>query len=188
MRSFYRLIDVQVFSEMSGFMESFDKEMMRKAISVANAAYKKGNLAIGAVISFQGSVVSEGGNAIWYPNFDFTRHAEMEAIRNIPPQLWRQAEAMTLYTTLEPCLMCFGAILLHGIGRVVYGVKEPLAGSIGLVAHLPSLLRQQCERIQVSSGVLGEECEQLSSLVLERLKEHRDDIIHRQVDFGELPG
>jgi tRNA(adenine34) deaminase len=62
-----------------------------------------------------GRIIAEGKNAIWFPKFNPNRHAEIEALRNVPEELWKYSRNMTLYTTLEPCLMCTGAILLHHI-------------------------------------------------------------------------
>ncbi len=100
---------------------SEDEKFMHRAIELALLAEQEGNLPVGAVITLDGEVVAEGRSAIWVPKFDATRHAEMEALRAVPTDLWFSSEEMSLYTTLEPCLMCFGSILLHRVGRVVFG-------------------------------------------------------------------
>ena len=83
--------------------------LMRRAIELALLAEREGNLPVGAVIALDGEVIAEGRSAIWVPEFDATRHAEMEALRAVPPGLWNSSEQMSLCTTLEPCLMCFGS-------------------------------------------------------------------------------
>ena len=82
-----------------------DKLIMHRAIELALLAEKEGNLPVGVVISLDGEVVAEGRSAIWVPKFDATRHAEIEALRAVPADLWKSADEMSLYTTLEPCLM-----------------------------------------------------------------------------------
>jgi tRNA(adenine34) deaminase len=61
----------------------------------------------------------------------------MEALRRVPPELWAHAREMTCHTTLEPCVMCAGALLLHGVGRVVFGARDPEGGAGALLSHLP---------------------------------------------------
>src|SRR5512143_1653195 len=100
-----------------------DRDFLQRAIDLALLAEGEGNLPVGVVIALDGKIVAEGRNAIWVPRFDSTRHAEVEAMRAMPDGLWPLAERMSLYTTLEPCLMCLGAILLHRIGRVVFGAE-----------------------------------------------------------------
>ena len=100
---------------------SEDDQFMHRAIELALLAEQEGNLPVGAVISQGGEVVAEGRSAIWVPEFDATRHAEIEALRAVPPDRWNSPDVMSLYTTLEPCIMCLGSILLHGVGRVVFG-------------------------------------------------------------------
>ena len=94
---------------------------MERAIELALLAEGEGNLPIGAVITHQGTIVGEGRNAIWEPHFDATRHAEIEAIRSVPVELWNSSGNLELHTTLEPCLMCAGSIMLHRIGKLIYG-------------------------------------------------------------------
>lgn len=93
----------------------------QRAIRLASEAEKHNNLPIGAVISFEGKIIAEGKNAIWFPTFNPNRHAEIEALRQAPEHLWEYSRRMTLYTTLEPCLMCTGAILFKNPGP---GSKE----------------------------------------------------------------
>jgi tRNA(adenine34) deaminase len=101
-----------------------DIPFFERAIELAPEAEEQGNLPIGSVICLDGEIVGEGKNAIWYPTYNQNRHAEVEALRSVPEDLWDHSRRMTLYTTLEPCLMCLGAILLHGIGRVLYGSAD----------------------------------------------------------------
>lgn len=111
---------------------------LQRAIECALQAEQKGNLPIGAVIVLDDTVIAEGGSEIFEPVFHPGRHAEMEALSRVAPELWMRRREMTCYTTLEPCVMCFGALLLHGVGRVVFGASDVLGGAGTMRAHLPA--------------------------------------------------
>lgn len=114
-----------------------DQRHLRRAVALALAAEQAGNLPIGAVITLDAEVVAEAGNALLVPVYQPGRHAEIEALSRVPAQLWPRARALTCYTTLEPCVMCCGALLLHGVGRVVFGASDPAGGAGALLEHLP---------------------------------------------------
>ncbi len=81
------------------------------------------------MITFDGEVVAEAGNRLLSEGYQPRRHAEQEALAGVPERLWPRAKELTCYSTLEPCLMCFGSLLLCGIGRVVFGASDPLGGA-----------------------------------------------------------
>jgi tRNA(Arg) A34 adenosine deaminase TadA len=139
----------------------FDIHCFHRAIVLAQAAEAKGNLPVGAVIRLDEKIIGEGKSNIWTPEISLTRHAEMEAMRSIPPELWLQAHRMSLYTTLEPCLMCFGAILLHRIGRVFFGSSDPYGGANRIVDHLPPFFADQFSKIAWIGPALPELCDPL---------------------------
>ena len=114
-----------------------DIELVRRAVARALEAERGGNLPIGSVLAVGGEVVAEAGNAVLVPVYHPGRHAEKEALARVPASLWPRGREMTCYTTLEPCVMCMGALLLHGVGRVVYGARDPEGGAGLLLAHLP---------------------------------------------------
>ena len=114
-----------------------DLQHLRRAVELALAAERAGNLPIGAVITLENEVIAEAGNAVLQPVYHPGRHAEIEALRRVPAQLWPRARELTCYTTLEPCLMCGGALLLHGVGRVVFGASDPEGGAHVLLENLP---------------------------------------------------
>ena len=143
-----------------------DKQFIKRAIELALLAEQEGNLPVGAVISLDGEVVAEGRSAIWAPRFDATRHAEIEALRAVPPEVWKTAENLSLYTTLEPCLMCFGAILLHGIGRVVFGSMDSYGGSGSILVCLPPFFQVQFENTQWVGPMMPSECDPLHERLL----------------------
>ena len=155
-------------------ISEFDTSSFQRAIQLALEAEKAGNLPIGAVISLDGMIVAEGKNAIWYPTYNPDRHAEIEALRNVPENLWKSSRDMTLYTTLEPCLMCVGAIILHHIGCVMFGAADDYGGASLVFGHTPTYFEDELSRIEWIGPAYAEECgklfERVMKLVMERQK------------------
>ncbi len=150
-----------------------DVSFIKHAIRLGCEAESRGNLPIGAVISLDGKIISEGQNNIWVPVFNANRHAEIEVLRNVPPDLWSRSAQMTLYTTLEPCLMCLGAILLHHIGRVVYGSADHYGGACRNFGHLPPYFDAEAAKTVFIGPALPTECDLLAERVLEHVQERR---------------
>jgi tRNA(adenine34) deaminase len=110
---------------------------LHRALALALEAERRGNLPIGAVITLDGEAIAGAGNAILIPGYHPGRHAEMEALRLVPENLWPQSRRMTCYSTLEPCVMCMGALLLHGVGQVVFGAQDSAGGAGIVLPFLP---------------------------------------------------
>lgn len=145
---------------------------LNRAIELAQETGRTGNLPIGCVICLDDQIVAEGKNAIWVPSFAPSRHAELEALRALPAKLAHHFNQMTLYATLEPCLMCAGAILLHGIGRVIFGASDGYGG-LGITAdRLPPYFAEQYSLTSWIGPALTKECDSLFRRVteLERLR------------------
>ncbi len=138
-----------------------DIHFFQRAITLACDAEKQNNLPIGAVITLDGEIIAEGQNAIWHPTFNPNRHAEIEALRNVPEGLWDSSAKMTLYTTLEPCLMCTGAIFLHRIGNVMYGSSDGYGGASLVFGHMPAYFEEVLSRTRWIGPAYGKECDQL---------------------------
>ena len=108
-----------------------DERFMRVALGEAAIAADEGDVPVGAAIVWQGQVIARGRNQRELLN-DPTAHAEILAITAAAEfrDSWRLTDC-TLYVTLEPCLMCAGAIINGRISRVVYGADDPKAGACG---------------------------------------------------------
>ncbi len=116
----------------------FDRSCLDSAELMARSALQKyRNLPIGCVIALDEHIIGQGGNSVIHPHYTPIRHAEMEAIQSVSCDLWPRAKEMTLYTTLEPCIMCLSTIILHGIGRVVFGAYDPKGGGSTILKSLP---------------------------------------------------
>jgi len=143
---------------------------LREAIRLAEEAERRGNLPIGAVIVLDGDIIARGMNTLWSPPGDLTRHAEMQALRAVAPELWSRSREMTLYTTLEPCVMCAGAILLHQLGALVYGAADPYGGVGAALTALPPYFAGELARLRWLGPALPAECDPLyaRAIALER--------------------
>lgn len=127
---------------------------MRAALLEARRAYKAAEVPVGAVVVQDGKILTRGRNRI-RGRRDPTAHAEILALRAAGDKLKRErlTEA-TLYTTLEPCAMCAGALVLARVARVVFAAHDPKAGAGGSVMDLlrhPKLNH----RMEVSGGLLA---------------------------------
>lgn len=141
-----------------GMDEAFDLEMMRRAMTLAQAAADVGEAPIGAVLvdPVTRDVVAEAHNRPIGLS-DPTAHAEILAMRAAAAKAENyRLTGLTLYVTLEPCAMCAGAISHARIGRVVYGAPDEKGGA---VAHGPRFFEQPTchSRPAVTSGVLADE-------------------------------
>jgi tRNA(adenine34) deaminase len=89
------------------------------------------------VITLHGDAIAEGGARLLSEGYQPRRHAEQEALASVPIECWPEASEMTCYTTLEPCLMCFGSLLLCGVGRVVFGAIDQRGGARFVFDSMP---------------------------------------------------
>ena len=135
---------------------------MHAALDEAEIAKTLGEVPIGAVIVCEVEIIGRGHNLRETSN-DPTTHAEMVAIRQAAEKIghWRLLET-SLYVTLEPCVMCMGAIILARIPQLVYACRDPRAGAVGSIYDFAQDNRFN-HKVDVVEGVLGEECSQLLS-------------------------
>ncbi len=137
-----------------------DHQFMQQAIEQAKLAAISGEVPVGAVLVRDGQVISAGFNQP-ISNSDPSAHAEMMAIRSAAQSISNyRLPGSTLYVTLEPCIMCAGAILHARVDRVVFGAVDPKTGAAGSVLDVFSERRIN-HHTQVEGGVLGQECGQL---------------------------
>ena len=129
---------------------------MEKALELASKAESLGEVPVGAVIVKDNELIGEGWN---HPieNHDPSSHAEIEALRAAGKKLsnYRLPET-TLYVTLEPCLMCVGAMIHARVSKIVYGASEPRTGALGGAFNLLQA-NQHNHVFDVVSGVSAEE-------------------------------
>ena len=136
-------------------------EWMRRALEVASGALASGDVPVGALVfSPEGEVLGSGHN-LREADGDPTAHAEVVAIRAAASALgsWRLQDC-TLVVTLEPCVMCAGALMLARIGRLVLGAWDPKAGACGSVWDVVRD-RRATHRVEVIGGVRERECSQI---------------------------
>ena len=137
-----------------------DEKWMRRALELALRAKDLGEVPVGAVITLNDELIAEGFNQP-ITHQDPSAHAEIVALRLAAEKIgnYRLLNA-TLYVTLEPCMMCFGAMVHARIGRLVYGAPDPKTGCIDSAAQLLEVPFLN-HRFAVSSGILAEESSQL---------------------------
>jgi tRNA(adenine34) deaminase len=128
---------------------------MRRALEQARRAGARGEVPVGAVLARDGAVLAEAGNEPIGAG-DPTAHAEVLALRRGAAAAGNyRLGGATLYVTVEPCLMCVGALVNARVGTLVYGAPEPKFGAVTSLVSLASLRLNH--RVEVVSGVLAEE-------------------------------
>jgi tRNA(adenine34) deaminase len=134
-----------------------DLDFLHHAIAEARAAELAGEVPVGSIIVRHGEILARGRNRV-ISDSDPTAHAEIVALRAAGQALGNyRLEACDLYTTLEPCAMCAGAILHARIRRLVYAAPDPKAGACGSVLSVLNHPRLN-HRVELVSGLLAAEC------------------------------
>jgi len=151
---------------------SQDEHWMRHALKLAEYAEHNGEVPVGAVIVQNDMVIAEGWNQP-ISTHDATAHAEIIALRKAGYTLsnYRIPEA-TLYVTLEPCVMCIGAMVHARVNRLVYGATEPKTGAIESAFQLAEE-GQHNHTIEIVGGVLADECSEMLSSFFKRRREEK---------------
>jgi tRNA(adenine34) deaminase len=139
---------------------SIHEQWMKQALREAEHAYQEDEVPVGAVIVHDGKIIGRGHNQIERLQ-DPTAHAEMIALTAAANHLQsRRLEGCTMYVTLEPCLMCAGAVVLARIPTLVFGSFDPKAGACGTLYNIPQDKRLN-HTIHVIPGTLDRESEEL---------------------------
>lgn len=139
-----------------------DSEFMQQALLLAREAAAYDEVPVGAVVVQDGVVIGCGFNQP-ISRHDPSAHAEIMALRDAAARLGNyRLPGCTLYITLEPCVMCVGAIIHARIARVVFAARDPKTGACGSVVDLFAETRLN-HHAEVTGGVLAEECGALLS-------------------------
>lgn len=132
---------------------------MRKAIAEAECAFSEDEVPVGAIIVYENKIITKAHNQVERLK-DSTAHAEILAITQASSVLGSKwLERCLLYVTVEPCIMCAGALILSRIGRIVFGCLDPKTGAFGSKFDINALGLNHKPKIK--KGVLEEECSQL---------------------------
>ena len=136
--------------------EQTDAAYMKAALREAEKALKEGEVPIGAVAVSRGTIIARGHNRRRALD-DITAHAEMMCLRELSPNSnGLDLSEVTVYSTLEPCAMCAGAMIHYGANRVVFGATDKKLGAAG--GHDKYLAESN---VEVKGGVLKDECRQI---------------------------
>jgi len=146
---------------------SLDKEFamnneyyMKEALAVAEVALKEGEFPVGSILVYENEIIATGARKGTAGDFaNEVDHAEIMALRNLAGRKEFNAinrQEITLYCTMEPCLMCFGAILLSGIGKIVYAYEDLMGGGTGCCIEFLSPLYRNSP-LEIIPGILRKE-------------------------------
>jgi tRNA(adenine34) deaminase len=145
---------------MDEWRRTTDEEFMREALELAREAERAGEVPVGAVVVLEGKIIGRGRNRPIEAH-DPSAHAEMIALRaaGLARGNYR-LEGSTLYSTLEPCVMCAGALVAARVARLVFGARDLRFGGVRSKFRVADseLLNH---RVEVVEGVLGAECAEL---------------------------
>lgn len=136
---------------------TIDEQFMSEAIKEAELAAAEGNWPMGCVLVLDGKIIARAHNT-GYTDKNRMAHAEVKALSEAQSVLEGNRGKVELYTTYEPCPMCFGAIVINKIKRVVTGIDLDDSGCLSLQDHLPPFFAQSKFHFEITQGVLSEEC------------------------------
>ena len=149
-------------------IEDVDVTFMRQAIELARKGGESNEVPVGAVVTFKGEIIGKGFNQC-IQNHDPTAHAEIIAIRAAAKHVGNyRLNECNLYVTLEPCLMCFGALVHARISKLIYGADDIKTGALQHNKDQINFTKLN-HKFEITPGILKEECaELLSSFFKER--------------------
>ena len=152
-----------------------NERFMRAAIEAAKIAEENGDVPIGAIIVYKNQIIAKAYNQR-QQLADPTAHAEIIALTQAAAFLesWR-LNGCTMYVTLEPCPMCAGALVLSRMDRLVYGCDDPKTGAIKSLYNIVQDERLN-HRLEVTSGVLAEECREQLQNFFQRRREEKTEL------------
>lgn len=134
---------------------------MRLALQLAQQAADVGEVPVGAVVVLENEVIGEGFNSP-ITLHDPSAHAEIQAIRAAAARLQNyRLSGCQLYVTIEPCAMCFGAMIHARVAQLIYGAPEPRAGAVHSALQLADENKVFNHKVDAVGGVLAEPCANL---------------------------
>ena len=143
-------------------IEDVDVTFMRQAIELARKGGESNEVPVGAVVTFKGEIIGKGFNQC-IQNHDPTAHAEIIAIRAAAKHVGNyRLNECNLYVTLEPCLMCFGALVHARISKLIYGADDIKTGALQHNKDQVNFTKLN-HKFEITSGILKEECAELLS-------------------------
>ena len=145
-----------------------DADLMRHALDLARTAMRLGEVPIAAVVALDDQIIGWGWNEL-NAKRDRTMHAEIAAFRDAAGRYPVDTKNLTLVSTLEPCVMCFGAALLSGVSKIIYALPAPADGGAHRVAKPDS---PEAQWPTITGDVLRDEARQLFE---QWLNDHPDD-------------
>jgi tRNA(adenine34) deaminase len=141
---------------------SSDYDFMKLALEEAEDAYRRGEVPVGAVLVREGNILARAHNSPIVRN-DPSAHAEMLVLRQAGEKIGNYRLAGTeLYVTLEPCVMCAGAIIQARLSRVIFGARDPKCGAVGSLYNILTDKRLN-HQVEIIEGILREECGEIMS-------------------------
>lgn len=136
-------------------MNILDEDFMKMAIEEAHVSLDKGFLPVGVVVVQDGAVIARGGKQ-GHTHYSLD-HAERNVLEAILTDRSAKMQDATVYTTLEPCLMCLGLMLNVRVSRIVYALEDPYGGGVCMLRPDALPIRHQKEHPFISAGILREE-------------------------------
>jgi tRNA(adenine34) deaminase len=163
-----------------------DADYMHHALELAGQAQRAGEVPVGAIVVKDGEIIGRGFNAP-ISRHDPSAHAEMLALRDAAQNIGNyRLVGCQLFVTLEPCLMCAGAIMHARIARLVYGASDPKTGACGSVMNVFAEQRLN-HHAEIGVGVLADECGlMLSNFFALRRNQHKAQSTVRKTDCEDF--
>jgi tRNA(adenine34) deaminase len=151
-----------------------DAHWMEQALAQARLAGEAGEVPVGAVVVKDGVVVGRGQNRN-LQDHDPTAHAEMVALRQAAANLGNhRLGGCVMFSTIEPCAMCAGAMVHARLARLVYGASDPKAGAAGSALEIVNHPRLN-HQMEVTSGVLADQCSAILKAFFQSRRQPKDE-------------